>query len=168
MLNQQFFTRATLSKILGFKSVGMLQELEVKGLVKPAIKPSKYTLNQAFFVFICKTIVHETNFTWCFLIDFQFNKLLECDDLYENNMLNYTIFRKYGLINTTVENNDVFCKELENVLKTLYPNQDKILYIINDDNNDVDSIVISLKKLRQNFELKCKELNINLTEKLSA
>jgi hypothetical protein len=83
-------------------------------------------------------------------------------------MLNYTIFRKYGLINTTVENNDVFCKELENVLKTLYPNQDKILYIISDDNNDVDSIVISLKKLRQKFESKCIELNINLTEKLSA
>ena len=168
MLSHQFFTRVQLAKILDFKSDAMIKELEVKGLIKPAIKPSKYTLNQAFFVFICKTLVHKTDFTWRFLINFQFNKLLECDNLYENNMLNYTIFRKYGLINTTVENNDVFCKELENVLKTLYPNQDKILYIISDDNNDVDSIVISLKKLRQKFESKCIELNINLTEKLSA
>jgi hypothetical protein len=167
MLNQQFFTRATLSKILGFKSAGMLQELEVKGLVKPAIKPSKYTLNQAFFVFICKTIVHETNLTWTHLILLQFNNVLNCDTLYENHLLGYHIFRKQCQVNTIIENNDVFCKELDNVLKELFPNKDKHIYLFNGD-EDVDCIVINLKKLRKNFESKCKELNINLEDKLSA
>ena len=167
MLNQQFFTRVTLSKILEFKSVGMLQELEVKGLVKPAIKPSKYTLNQAFFVFICKTIVHETNLTWTHLIHLQFNNVLNCDTLYENHLLGYHIFRKECQVNTIIENNDIFCKELENVLKELFPNKNKHIFLFNTD-DDIDSIVINLKKLRKNFESKCKELNINLTEKIVA
>ena len=167
MLTKQFFTRVQLAKILDFKSDAMIKELEVKGLVKPAIKPSKYTLNQVFFVFICKTIVHETNLTWIHLIKLEFNKILECDTLYQNDLLNYHIFRKYNAININIDNNDIYCKELENVLKLLFPNKEKNIYIFDDD-KDIDSLVINLKKLRQKFESKCIELNINLTEKLSA
>ena len=49
MLSTQFFNRVQLAKLLDFKSDSSIKELEKKGLIKPDIKPSKYSLNQVRF-----------------------------------------------------------------------------------------------------------------------
>jgi hypothetical protein len=86
MLNQQFFNRAQLTKILCFKSVSMLQSLENKGFIKPDVKPSRYSLNQVLFMMICKEIIDFTKLSWKDLINISFNQILKYD-LIKNNLL---------------------------------------------------------------------------------
>ena len=86
MLNQQFFNRAQLTKLLCFKSVSMLQSLENKGFIKPDVKPSRYSLNQVLFMMICKEIVDFSKLSWKDLISSSFNQILKCD-LIKNNLL---------------------------------------------------------------------------------
>jgi hypothetical protein len=179
MLSQQFFNRAQLTKILGFKSVSMLQSLETKGLIKPDIKPSKYSLNQVIFVFICKEFVDFTPLTWKNLIDFNFNVLLK-EDLYNNDLL--TIFKKSDVKDCYiyVNNNSKLVDKLDeyldvNAIDALsnIPGLNNITYeniasihVVPDKENSI--MTLSLKRLRRKLNYKCNELKISLEDKVLA
>lgn len=179
MLTTQFFTRVQVAKILGFKSDGMIKDLEKKGLINPEIKPSKYSLNQVIFLFICKELVDFTPLSWKNLIKFNFNKLLK-EDLYNNDLL--TIFKKSNVEDCYihVNNNNLLVDKLDeyldvNAIDALsnIPWLDNITYeniasihVIPDKEQPI--MTVSLKRIRRKLNYKCNELKINLEDKVLA
>ena len=179
MLSQQFFNRVQLTKILGFKSVSMLQSLESKGLIKPDIKPSKYSLNQVIFIYICKEFVDFTHLTWKNLIDYNFNKLLK-EDLYNNDLLTFSKKAVDKDCYIHVNNNTILVDKLDEYLDVKAIDiLSKIPWLDNITYENIASIhiipskeepimTVSLKRIRRKLNYKCNELKINLEDKVLA
>lgn len=186
MLSQQFFTRIQVSKLMGFKSDGMIKDFEKWGFLKPDIKPSKYSIIQVFFLFFCKELVEYTSFTWKELIGESFNEISQ-DDLYKKSFAYFfkhedIVFETIGYgddieiinpgnITFVMFDNDVLNKQFNDMFGTINDIKkidDFMTILIMPMKNGNNTIGISLRRLRLKFELKCNELNIDLTEKIPA
>ncbi|MFM6204521.1 hypothetical protein [Planktothrix sp.] len=179
MLTNQFFTRVQLAKILDFKSVGMLQEFEKKGFITPQIKPSKYSLNQALFMMICKELTTFTNLRWRHLNSNFSNEILS-HNLLENNLMIIINYIESDTILVSVRKDDDYVKILENHL--YYNILNKVSNLDGRENTSVDDIpallitpdkdrqimTISLNRIYRKLQYKCTELKINLDEKVPA
>ncbi|MFM6207106.1 MAG: hypothetical protein ACKPEN_08680 [Planktothrix sp.] len=179
MLSEQFFNRAQLSKILGFKSVAMLQSLENKGFITPQIKPSKYSLNQALFMMICKELIDFTNFSWRHLNSNFSNEILSYN-LLQNNLMIIINYFESDIILVNVRNDNDYIKKLEECLDFDILNKvsnidgrehttfDDIPSILITPDKDRQIMTISLNRIYRKLQYKCTELKINLEEKVPA
>lgn len=179
MLTQQYFTRVQLAKLLGFKSVGMLQRFEKTGFLKPDVRPSKYSLNQVLFMFICKELVDFTNLSWQDLMNTDFNQFLV------NNLLSYDLLIVFKYIESNVlffqlRNERIFTKDLIEYLdvdlldalsqlngreNSTYENIPSLKI----DNYDDRSIIfVTIDRIYRKLCNKCIELKIDLKEKVHA
>ena len=179
MLSTQFFNRVQLAKLLDFKSDSSIKELEKKGLIKPDIKPSKYSLNQVIFLYICKEFVDFTPLTWKNLIDYNFNKLLK-EDLYNNDLLTFSKKTVDKDCYIHVNNNTILVDKLDeyldvNAINALsnIPWLDNITYeniasihVVPDKEHSI--MTVSLKRIRRKLNYKCNELKISLEDKVFA
>ncbi|MEY3040523.1 MAG: hypothetical protein RJA74_43 [Pseudomonadota bacterium] len=186
MLSQQFFTRIQVSKLMGFKSDGMIKDFEKRGFLKPDIRPSKYSIIQVFFLFFCKELVEYTSFSWKELIGENFNEISQ-DDLYKKSFayfftLNDIIFETIGYgddiaiinpgnITFVMFDNDVLNKQFNDMFGTINDIKkidDFMTILIIPMKNGNNTIGVSLRRLKQKFVIKCQELDIDLTEKIPA
>lgn len=181
MLSQQFFTRVQLTKLLGFKSDGSLKEFEKKGLIKPDIKPSKYSLNQVIFMMICKELTDFTNLSWRHLIssNSNFNQILEYN-LLENNLLIIINHIKSDIILVSVTKDDNYVRKIEQCLDfDILNNLSNLEGRENTTFEDIPSLLItpdkdreimsvSINRIYRKLQYKCTELKINLEEKIPA
>lgn len=197
MLNQQFFNRAQVTKILGFKSVSMLQSLENKGFIKPDIKPSRYSLNQVLFIMICKELIdfRKCKFSWKSFIEHQLNTKLKCNLIDNKVLLDNKALLLFDFINTNrmeilLRNDDdlvrranfYFYNETPNILLQLKesinntsesntceinPSLDLPNFYIFCD-IDYDIYTFPIDRIYQKLQNKCIELQIDLNEKIRA
>ena len=192
MLTKQFFTRVQVAKLMGFRSDGMIKDLEKKGFLKPDIKPSKYSIIQVFFLFFCKELVDYTLFTWKELINERFYEMSQ-KDLYtksfafffkpedikiealemndSGSLMQFVSTLRSGHLTVVMFDNDVLNKQFEQYYESINNIQkidDLITVSITPMKNGNMTIGVSLRRLRLKFMAKCKELNIDLTEKIPA
>lgn len=186
MLTTQFFTRVQVAKLMGFKSDGMIKDLEKKGFLKPDIKPSKYSVIQVFFLFFCKELIDYTSFTWKELISENFNEISQ-EELYKKSFAYFfkpedvlfesvdnsaeIAFINPGNITFVMFDNDVLNKQFNEMFGTIKDIQkidDFITILIVPMKTGNNTIGVSLRRLKQKFVGKCEELNINLSEKIPA
>lgn len=192
MLSEQFFSRLQMSKLTGFKSDSSIKDLEKKGFLKPDIKPSKYSIIQVFFLFFCKELIDNTSFTWRDLLSERFEKISQ-KDLYEKafiyffkpediileslemrdseDLIHLISTLNSGQISVVMFDNDILNKQFEQpyeLINNIQKTKDINTVLIMPMNNGNYTIGVSLRRLRLKFELKCKELNIDLTEKIPA
>lgn len=175
MLSKQFFTRVQVTKLLGFKSDNVIKYLEKKGFISPEIKPSKYSLNQVLFLYICKEMSDFTNLSWTDFMDAKLNNFLE------ENLLDFDLLIILQYTNTnqpygSLQKNKELSKELDRYFdsalldavskltgreNTTYENIPSI-YI----NKDI--MFVSINRVYRKLKNKCTELKINLEEKITA
>lgn len=192
MLSEQFFSRLQMSKLTGFKSDSSIKDLEKKGFLKPDIKPSKYSIVQTFFLFFCKELVDKTSLTWKDLITENFNEISQ-KDLYQKafiyffkpedivieslemrnseDLIQLISVLNAGHISFVMFDNDVLNKQFDQhyeLLNSIQKTKDINTVLIMPMSNGNYTIGVSLRRLRIKFELKCKELNIDLIEKIPA
>ncbi|MFM6206361.1 hypothetical protein [Planktothrix sp.] len=179
MLTKQFFTRVQLAKLMGFKSDGMIKDFEKRGFLSPEIKPSKYSLNQVLFMFVCKELTDFTNLGWRHLITSNFSQILS-NKLYENNLMIIINYIESDTIFVSVRKDDDYIKILENHL--YYNILNKVSNLDGRQNTSIDNIpsllitpdkdrqimTISLDRIYRKLQYKCTELKINLEEKVPA
>ena len=179
MLSQQFFNRVQLAKLLEFKSDSIIKDLEKKNFIKPHIKPSKYSLNQALFMMVCKELSDFTNLSWKYLIHSNFSQILSYD-LLENNLMIIINYTESDTILVSVKNDNEYIKTLEKHLD--YDILNKVSNIDGRENTTFDDIpsilitpdkdrqimTISLNRIYRKLQYKCTELKINLEEKVPA
>lgn len=194
MLSTQFFNRVQLAKLLDFKSDSSIKELEKKGFIKADVRPSKYLLTQVFFLFFCKELVDYTSFNWKNLIKENFNNISQ-KDLYikdfayffkpedvilecletgkKEDLINITSFCNLGYLSFVMFDNDFLNKDFNQhyeIINSIQKSDDidiKTILIMPMKNGNY-TIGVSLRRLKLKFIARCKDLNIDLIEKIPA
>jgi hypothetical protein len=179
MLTKQFFTRVQVAKLMGFKSDGMIKDFEKRGFLIPEIKPSKYSLNQVLFMFICKELTDFTNLRWRHLITSNFSQILS-NKLYDNNLMIIINHVENDTILVSVTKDDDYVRKLEQCLD--FDILNRVSNIPGRENTtfeDIPSLLItpdkdreimsfSINRIYRKLQYKCTELKINLEEKIPA
>lgn len=180
MLTKQFFTRVQLAKLMGFKSDGMIKDFEKRGFLTPEIKPSKYSLNQALFMMICKELITFTNLSWRHLIKSNFSNEILSYNLLQNNLMIIINYFESDVILVNVRNDEDYVRKLEECLDFDILNKvsnldgrenttfDDIPSLLITPDKDRQIMTISLSRIYRKLEYKCTELQINLEEKVPA